>query len=248
MALGIAAGRWQWGRHEARSEALALQEAAHGAPAVPLQSLLGVGGGADDADAGDAEWREVTVTGVIDPGSVTEIRGRTVDRVASLQYVAWVDAADGTSVAVNLGWQARDGAQAPLVPADEVTVTGIVRDLEPDNGKAGTRIALAQLPAPAGEPLPAYVMARSVCGDAGCMEGLEPVPEPSLSLGPHLSYAFQWWLFAAAAAPVAILLVRRDVRLEREAAGVAPSARDGAPRRQRAKERRPTDEEIEDAL
>lgn len=267
IALGIVAGLWQWGRYETRSHALALQEAAESAPVVDVAQAISP----DDADAGDAEWRTVTATGVLEADSLTEIRGRSVDNRATIQYVTWLRLESGTGLLVNLGYAPRsDDAQQPSLPAGEVTVTGVVRNLEPDNDRAGTRIAPTQVGSIDGEVLPAYLMVSEACGDAGCVEGLTPVPPPSLSLGPHLSYALQWWLLAVVATPLAIAFTRRDARLEREAAlegDDAPSATPepeaeagGAPEAPAQPERRrgrmsiwgrhdgPSDEEIEDAL
>lgn len=246
MALGLVAGRWQWGRYEARSDAKAAYDAAQDLPAAPLGALLT----ASDAEAGDAAWRTATITGVIDDADVVALRGRSVGGTASLQYLAWIRTAQGEAVLLNLGWAPRSGAQPPSIPAGEVTVTGIVRELESDNGRAGTRIAPAQMGGIDVPVLPAYLMVTSACGDAGCVEGVEPVPVPELSLGPHLSYALQWWLLMVAAAPVAVVLTRRDAHHERERALAADAEAGPAAVKvpKRASAKRPTDEEIEDAL
>nr|WP_255633432.1 SURF1 family protein [Demequina sp. TTPB684] len=244
MALGLVAGAWQWGRYDARADAAAAQEAAEGKPVAELEELVSVDTGGPE----DAQWRTATVTGLLDPDSVVELRGRTVNRTASLQYLAWMRTEAGRAVLVNLGWQPRTAAATdPSLPAGEVTVTGVVRSFEADNGKPGTRINPAQMPSVDQPVVPAYVMATSVCTASDCVEELEPVPIPSLSLGPHLSYALQWWLLTAVAAPLGVWLTRRDALHERERA--QEGGDDAAtPRRKRSPKRRPTDEEIEDAL
>ena len=260
IALGIVAGRWQWDRYEVRHDAAEAQQRAEGLPVVDLRELVSVG----DEDAGDAQWREASATGTLDADAVLEIRGRSIDRAASIQYVTWLHLEDGSAVLVNLGWQHRADATGPALPDGPVTVTGIVRSLEPVNDRPGTRITPEHMADPGAGVLPAYLMARSACGEEGCVEGVEPVPEPSLSLGPHMSYAFQWWLLAVAAAPIAIALTRRDARLERErmaqeADAEAPSRDEEVPAAAappRAKTTRrfldrhngPSDEEVEDAL
>ena len=260
IALGIVAGRWQWDRYEVRHDAAEAQQRAEGVPAVDVRELVSV----DDGEAGDAQWREVSATGTLDADAVLEIRGRSIDRTASIQYVTWLVLDDGSAVLVNLGWQPRADATGVTVPDGPVTVTGIVRSLEPVNDRPGTRITPAHMADPGMPILPAYLMARTACGEAGCVEGVAPVPEPSLSLGPHMSYAFQWWLLAVAAAPIAIALTRRDARLERErmtqeAGAEAPSRDEEGPAAAappRAKKTRrfldrhngPSDEEVEDAL
>ncbi len=42
-----------------------------------------------------------------------------------------------------------------------------------------------------------------------------PVPPPELSEGPHLSYAMQWFIFAAAVVVGWVLAVRRSIRTRR---------------------------------
>ncbi len=87
------------------------------------------------------------------------------------------------------------------------------------------------------------------------------MPAPNLSLGPHLSYALQWWLLTAVAAPLGIWVTRRDALHERErqaadAGAAAPPTRakssqaskPGRAVKPAKKPRAPSDEEIEDAL
>jgi cytochrome oxidase assembly protein ShyY1 len=169
-------------------------------------------------------------------------------------------------VLLDLGWTPRDQPTVPQIPSGVVTVTGTVRSLELDNGKAGTRIAPTQMGSIDGEVFGAYLMVDSACGASGCLSGITAVPLPELSLGPHLSYAMQWWLLLVAAAPIGVWLTVRDARLERErvrggaalthnaAAQDEPqeqtvrTARTVREPRRPAKRSRPSDEEIEDGL
>ncbi|MGQ4497135.1 SURF1 family protein, partial [Dermabacteraceae bacterium P13101] len=66
-----------------------------------------------------------------------------------------------------------------------------------------------------------------------------PVPKPDTSLGPHLSYAFQWWIFALFFPGALIYAGRRNLQ-EQSAAPVAPRPK---PRSQRRR-----DEDEEDAI
>lgn len=234
IALGIVAGRWQYGRYEARASAVAAQEQAAALPQTTLAAAL--------ADAEPDAWRSVIVSGTLVDDSVTTLRGRSVSSTASLQYLAWLRADDGV-VLVNLGWRPRTD-DAPLVlPDGAVVVEGVARDMEPDDGRrddGATRILPAQMPQPPGEPAPVWVAATAVCpvDGSGCLDQLAPVPTPSLGLGPHLSYSWQWWLLAAVALPGAVWLTLRDA-----------AHADDSPARPRPRRRRePTDEEIEDAL
>ena len=252
MALGAFAGLWQWNRHHEKAAAIAAQEAAQGSGVTTLDEVLDPGA----SEVGDTEWHIVEMTGTFADSPLTELRGRSLDRVATLQYLAWFTLDDGRSVLVNTGWQARSTeATPPELPRGDVTVTGVLRSFEQDNGRQTGRITPAQVPTPGGQMVPGYVMAMSICGAQGCFGQLEPVPVPSISLGAHLSYAFQWWLLTLVAAPIAIWVTRKDAAHERErqvqggdvAAGVTPQpVRSSRPGRRR--ERGPSDEEIEDAL
>ena len=259
MALGLVAGKWQWGRYETKAHALHAQQRAAGLPTVPLASVMTT----DDATPGDADWRIVTEEGVIDPSDVVQLRGRSIDGTASIQYLAWIHDFDGHTVLLNLGWTPRAAPQSPHIPEGTVTVTGTVRSFETDNGRQGTRINPVQMNSFDGEGVNAYLMVDSACGDAGCVTGVKPVPLPELSTGPHLSYAMQWWLLLVAAAPVGVWLTVRDARLERERpalgserpaleGGQVPGdgkrgSTSGAPRPS-TKRAQLSDEEIEDAL
>ena len=244
MAAGLIGGTWQWNRYETRSQALEAQAAAAGKPVVDLEKLIP----RDAREPSDTQWRTATVTGVLDPTSVVELRGRFVDNTASLQYLAWLRTPSGRAVMVNLGWQPRSTATSPLLPTGRVAVTGIVRAFEADNGRPGTRITPFQMSEPGGEAIPAYLMATSTCGSSGCFEGLEPVPIPQLSLGPHLSYALQWWLLTVLAAPLSIWITRRNALHEREREATSESPSRPVPRPRSSKQRRLTDEQVEDAL
>jgi cytochrome oxidase assembly protein ShyY1 len=59
-----------------------------------------------------------------------------------------------------------------------------------------------------GYPLLPLVIRRTVPA-AGMPEGLAIAPLPSRDTGPHLSYAIQWFAFAAIALVGGILLARR---------------------------------------
>jgi len=262
MALGLIAGRWQYGRYETRLDALTRYSEGQALPLVEWDTLL-EDGNAHALDA--AEWRQVGVTGRFDLASVTQLRGRTVEGTASLQYLAWF-LTDHGALLVNTGWLPRADATTVHLPQGTVRLEGVMRVQEADDGKRGedgaTRILAAQMPPPSeGEALPGWLMLRSPCED-GCLgTAMHPVPLPQLSLGPHLSYAYQWWLLMVVAPIAAVVLLRRDAQHAREAAARQAAAREpasaSAPRpaparatvtrwAQRLKDT--TDEDVEDAL
>lgn len=274
-AVAIVLGDWQHGRHEVKTAARDAYEVARHEPVAPLNDVIPPEAGELPADA---EWRTVTVEGVFDPATTTVLRGRPIDSTPAWQYLAWLDTADGQSVLVSVGWIPQPGPlEDPATPTyseDPVTVTGVVRAWEDDDGKrasdSASRITPAQVDEPTGEVVPGYLMIREYCEGADCRDTVvgEQVPLPELSIGPHLSYAWQWWVFALLAPLGAVLLLRRDslelarTQAELDAAeattptGPAQPADAGrapvptAPRRPTRQRRRrvPSDEEIEDAL
>lgn len=251
-AVATMLGLWQYGRHVARADARAAYDAAVDQAPAPLTDVVPAG---SSALPDDARWRTVVATGTWDADSLVILRPRPVDGTAAWQYLAWLDTDDGQSVLVNLGWVPEPGPlEDPALPelsgGAVVTVTGVVREWEEDDGKEPavgtvTRIVAEQLPAASQHVMPGYVMAREICVDSACEKtGYgTPAPLPSLTLGPHLSYAAQWWVFALMAPIGGVLLLRRDARIQAE--GAEPSTQ-AVPRRRR--ERPLTDEEIEDAL
>ncbi len=266
-AVAVLLGIWQYGRHVDRADAMAdFEAAAHLAPAE-VGDVAPIG--TSELPPG-AQWRTVTATGTIDLESLTVLRNRPVNSTPAWQYLAWLDADDGSSLLLNLAWIPQpDPASDPAVPAlvdgERVTVTAVLREWEPDDGKGAgtsiTRITPDQLPTPVGDPIPGYGMLREICGTDGCVETPVggPVPLPALTVGPHLSYAWQWWLFAVMAPTGGVLLLRRDAQVAAESDapteespggetlgdGASKPARASAGRQRR---RSPSDEEIEDAL
>ncbi len=247
LAVSVVAGRWQWGRYEARADAVDSFAAARQFAAVPISELF-----ADGAlvISEEAEWRLVTVSGAFDEGSETTLRNRSVNGVRASEYVVWFEALDGRSLLVLAGWDPVNAAPSALTASASTdgTITVLLRALEQDDGKdAGTsisRIALDQVVEPRGRPISAYGMLTGTCAESGCLDWRgEPVPPPHLTKGPHLAYAFQWYVFAALAPIGAVLLLRRD----RADPSVAPSKSRANAKRSNASGRL-SDEEIEDAL
>lgn len=246
-AVGVRAGFWQLGRHEARADAIAAYEANADLPAASLAEAVGP----DDAVAGDEEWRRVRVTGVIDADSLTLLRNRPVDRERAYQLLVWLDTADGESFLLNAGWipipAPTEDLAAPDWPDGEVTITAVLRRAEPDDGRrdeGATRITPVQMPVPSGQPLNGYGVVQEPCGDDGCVGYGAPVPLPRLSLGPHLAYAWQWFAFALIVPVAGVMLARREWQLT----GGAPVERARRVPRPSRRRRSPSDEEIEDAL
>lgn len=272
----VGAGLWQWSRHEVRGAAIALVERNHGAEPVDVGELLAPG----RPLAADDVWRPVTVRGTYLPSAVL-LRNRPVEGRPGFHVLAPLLVTEGPLrggvLVVDRGWVplGEDGGtvDAPSLPAGEVDVVVHLRSAEapsPRDAPAGQVQAIApdQVRAAAtaagdvGEGWPADATLAAygalVSEDGARPAGLGALPEPSRDPGSHLSYAFQWWVFALGALGTGVVLVVRGVR-ERaaeaaddgtaaSAAGTGPAPGGGdAPRPGRAR-RRPTAEEEEDAL
>ena len=237
-AACVLLGRWQWDRHEARAAANDLVTTNYDLPAVPLAEV------ADGAVAADDVWRSVTLEGSYVGDQVT-VRNRPVDGSAAARVLALLRTDDGGLVVVDRGWLplGEGDPVPPAYPAGEVDLVGRVRQAESTDARTAPagqvyRIHPATVAAAAGvadgDLLDGYVLATTEDGAAPA--GLRAFPRPQTTPGSHLSYAFQWWVFAVGALVGFVVLARR------EAAEAAPAA--GPPRTPR----RRTDADEEDAL
>lgn len=240
-AVCVMLGRWQWNRHESRAAANNLVTTNYDAPPVALDTLVEVPG---SVPAGTV-WLPVEVTGQF-VGEQLTLRNRPVEGSDSTRVLAVLEVTTddgGALVVVDRGWLAGESTVAPAYPQGQVPVTGRLRQAEPVDTRS----------APAGQVFridPATVLAAAdVQADLPVLDGyllaevppasatgaeLQQFPRPATDPGSHLSYAFQWWVFAAGA------LVGTGILARREAADLAGSP---APAK-----RRSTDADAEDAI
>ncbi|MFF3766592.1 SURF1 family protein [Streptomyces sp. NPDC001922] len=229
VALGlipamIELGFWQFHRHEHRVRQNAQIARSLEASPVPVGRLTSPGHAVPRGDT----WHPVTATGRYDTRHEVVVRQRTAADEQSIGYyvVTPLIMKDGRAVLVNRGWIPTNGPlttfpKVPHAPSGEVTVTG---RLMPDETTAESGIKDKP-----GLP-PRQVMlidsrrqslSRPVLG--GYIELTktapkatrqpEQVPEPDHdSIGPHMAYAIQWWLFAAGVPVGWVVLVRRERR------------------------------------
>lgn len=238
-------GFWQLHRHEDKVRHNELISSSLAARPVEATELSGVGRNPADED----QFRTVTATGSYNPQDEVVVRQRTAADEHSIGYFVLtpLEQRDGRTVLVNRGWIEADGdlTQFPDVPAPpkgEVTVTG--RMMADETSEASGIKDKQGLP-------PRQVMLinskeqaerlkRPVVG--GYLQltktspeprGTQPalIPEPDHdSIGPHMAYAVQWWLFAAAVPVGWVFLVRRERRDRLDAAGnAAGTAAAGGP-------------------
>ncbi|MGZ8566785.1 MAG: SURF1 family cytochrome oxidase biogenesis protein [Actinomycetota bacterium] len=216
-------GIWQLDRWEGRRAANDRVRAGLREPVAPLEELL-----KGTVAPEDLAWRPAEVSGDYDPDEEVILYGRTQDGRPGDHVLTPLLLADGTAVVVDRGWIPFEPEQDPPVsgpaaaPDGLVSITGVV--LAPGSGAVAGE-------APVGVTGPVTIV-RQV--DLGVLQrqvpyelapvalqlreqrpeqtaGLpEPAPLPELDEGPHLSYAIQWFAFAAIAVVGYVLLVRRD--------------------------------------
>jgi cytochrome oxidase assembly protein ShyY1 len=231
-------GFWQFHRHEHRVAQNQLIAGNLTADPVPVTELTSPGHRVPRADL----WRAVTATGTYDSAHEVVVRMRTsADDKLGFHVLTPLVLGDGRAVLVNRGWVAGGGdarAHPPVPPAPrgEITVTGRLKADETTEGSGikdrkglpDRQVMLIN----SGQQ--AKALGRGVLGGyieltapAPADGSPQPVPEPDHeSIGAHMAYAVQWWLFAAAVPVGWVVLVRREKR-DRETAAATASAGTG---------------------
>lgn len=230
----VIAGIWQWNRHLARSAAVAAVQANYDAPPVEIAEVLDPEGLLAPGDV----WQPVSVIGHYLPHATVLLRNRPVTGQPAFQVLELFGVEQGELagkvLVVNRGWVPVD-APVPAPPGGTTELVVRLRQPEPATDRDAPpgqvhAIAVEQVLRASGADLPALPAYGVVVSENAAPGDLAPLPAPPTDLGPHLSYAFQWWVFALGAVVGAfVLLLRRP--------GGHPRATG-----------RTTDEEEEDAL
>lgn len=227
-------GMWQLGRLDERKGANA-EVLAGTRTTVPLDTVASP---ADD-DLGDARFRRVQVRGTFAAERELLVRFRTNNGLPGYDVVTplltGTGTGTGTAILVNRGWVPVEmGEQWPAPgtrpPSGTVTVTGLLRESEAADRFRPTQrdeppLIVGAIVTPRLEErldldlYPGWLHLQEPDDPASFPE---PLPDPDLSEGPHLTYAIQWFSFAAIGAVGWALLVASSLR--------APEAR----RRRRA--------------
>ncbi|MFJ5551539.1 SURF1 family protein [Streptomyces sp. NPDC093225] len=232
----IKLGFWQFHRHENRVAQNELIARSLAARPVPVTELTSPGHTVPRSDY----WRTVTATGTYDIAHEVVVRRRTsTDEQVGVHVLTPLVLRDGRVVMVNRGWvPAADDQRAypavPPAPKGEVTVTGRLKADE-TTGASGIKDLKGLPPRQVmliNSAQQAALQHRTVLG--GYVELTAPVPsdnspepiaEPDHdSIGPHMAYAVQWWLFTAGVPAGWVVMVRREKRDREAAAGAADGA------------------------
>lgn len=232
----IKLGFWQFHRHESRVAQNTLIADNLKAPPVPVERLTSPG---HTVPRGDF-WRQVTATGTFDTAHEVVVRRRTSsdDRVG-VHVLTPLVLKDGKVVMVNRGWipaadDQRSFPKVPPAPRGEITVTGRlmadetsgasgIKDLKGLPDRQVMLINSAQQTALLGRTVLGGYIEQAAPEPAGGSPELIPGPDHD-SIGPHMAYAVQWWLFAAGVPAGWVILARRERRDREAAAGEADTS------------------------
>ncbi|MGW6459390.1 SURF1 family cytochrome oxidase biogenesis protein [Streptomyces sp. NPDC055078] len=225
----IELGFWQFHRHERRVEQNGLIARNLEAEPVPVTDLTSPGHTVPRSDY----WRRVTATGTYDTGNEVVVRRRTnSDERVGVHVLTPLVLADGRAVLINRGWiEATDPRAFPAVPpapkgtvtvtgrlkADETTKGSGIKDLAGLPPRQVMLINSGQRSAALGRPVLGGYLEQT--GPRPASGTPEQIAEPDHdSIGAHMAYAVQWWLFTSGVPIGWVILVRRELRDRRAAA------------------------------
>lgn len=241
-ATCTALGQWQFARRAEARAAIALLDANYDSTPRSVSAVLGSTTNSDET----LKWTPVKLTGRYLTDRVVYVRTRIgPEGVGFEQLVPFLDNS-GFVLIVNRGWVPADDSNSrpvepPAIPRVGVTVVARLMPTEPvipgrdaPDGQIAT-IHVPTLASRLNNPTFEGWYARVDSEDPKTVTGAV-WSKPVLDEGPHLSYALQWYVFAAMG------FVGYGWALRKEARGPVDT---GEVRR--APRRGPRDEDIEDA-
>jgi surfeit locus 1 family protein len=215
VAVCVRLGLWQLDRLDQRRT---YNRALRSAAALPALQLDSATLQAITRDPSGFLNRRVRVRGSFDPAGEVVLRGRAQNGRPGVHIATPLRlAGSNLAVVVNRGWTpSPDALSVNLVELREPglrVVEGVLLAIPSGDGGpqpaggAWLRLDMEALRERVTSPLlPMYVQQLS---PPSTLESLERVPTPELDEGPHLSYAIQWFSFAAIALIGFVVVVRR---------------------------------------
>lgn len=225
-ALFVRLGVWQWHRWQAADATWT--RFARGADVLEPLGSRGLGE--------VARFQRVSVTGTLDAAHQFLLDNRSYRGTPGYEVLTPLRRADGRVLLIDRGWVPFTGSRArlpdvSLAPPGPLTLSGRAADL-PSAGLSSGRAApaaadpwpkvtsfprLAELAAALGTPLEPRILLLDPGAPFGLVRDWQPPGLPPLR---HLSYALQWWCFAALAVALWTIFAIRRARARR--AGSTP--------------------------
>ncbi len=201
-------GLWQLQRHDERRAFDVLIGERIESPAVPLSDLLDEG-----LPPANLEYRRTLVDGTYLVDDEVILQARSLNGRSGHEVLTPLVLDDGTAVVVDRGWVPIDVDGPPVVgavpPVGVVEVTGFIRlpqvrsglgPIDPPDGRLEriSRVDIERLASQTGAPLqPFWIqLATQIPPQTGEFPLVIDAPVPGGG-PPHLSYAVQWFAFAA---------------------------------------------------
>lgn len=222
---------WQLRRLHEKQDYKALVEARQEEPVADVAQVVPHDSSVGSAAVDDALYRRVRVAGVYEAKDAVVVENRSYNSASGGWVLTPLRMADGTAVVVNrgfIGFDRKGDLVAPAPPTGTVTVEGLVfpsqrrgsfGPTDPSTGHLGVlaRVDIERFRAQVTyDLLPAYIQLVTsrppelpIREDAAELVALGP---PNPDLGPHQSYAVQWFIFTTIAAGGYVLLLRRVAR------------------------------------
>jgi surfeit locus 1 family protein len=230
----VGLGFWQLDRHDQRQEATRMVEERSRLEPVSVAEALASG-----LSPAELDYVAVADTGTYLAAEQVVVRNRSNGRVAGSWVLTPLRTDSGPTIMVNRGFlpDVVVEATAVPVPADPVEVSGWLRrseergpfgPVDPAEGRlaALARVDVARIAAQVPVPLaPVWLQLADQVPPPAASDPV-PVPLPQLGGGAHLSYAMQWFTFAALGVVVYLLLLRR--RAAEAALAEGPGAAEAA--------------------
>jgi cytochrome oxidase assembly protein ShyY1 len=215
----VTAGFWQLARNNEANDELDREKAAFARPAPDLETV--------DLQRGATANERVSATGTFDAEHQALLRNRSRDGKTGYDVLTPLRLANGDAVLVDRGWVDLDGVARGVdgsdIPSGTVIVRGplqrasALRAGEEAKDEGGVvslpRVAPAVVEDDAGYDLidAAYVRAEFQDPPPPADAPKLPEPKPTSEVN-HVSYAFQWFAFAAIALIGWPIVLRRTLR------------------------------------
>jgi surfeit locus 1 family protein len=189
----------------------------------PMALAAAIDEAATTLDVPSLEFTPVRATGTFDPGAAVLVRNQTNRGEAGFHLVVPLVGESDFTLLVNVGWVPLGMTLADaksLIEPGPVEVEGLLRpsQVRPPVGREEpegylevvNRIDLDRLQFQFEAALAPFWLELTAPDDPAALP--VPVEPPVVDAGPHLSYAVQWFSFAAIALIGIVFLARREVR------------------------------------
>jgi surfeit locus 1 family protein len=231
LAVLVALGAWQFGRHQEKQELGDRLGGRTDAPPLELRRADAV------PPLGELDFRRVRIAGAWDLDRALVVTNRVRFGTRGEQLVVPLLPEDGgPAVLVDRGWypiELREQVRARLAGEPAAVALGMARDLSGGSARLVAGVGwTAFRPASMAEALPYPVVEWGLIEGTAPLDSVrltppraEELPQtgylPFRNTIPHLQYALTWWGLAATLAVVATLRLwvapRRQARAERDA-------------------------------